>query len=205
MSFSPDLVAQVDPIGMSIQDIANRASPNMKFLRLVQGQVQRHCSIDSMTARRALLNVFNLNDESHFLSRQDAERIEQYVPEPGEPELAPSEERYGFLQQVLPQACATYDPLQELGLVKAIHTALANGRQVSSADAGDALMIILALNERAGFLSDAEAERVEMSLLDTCNHAPWIDEDEQFLYDMTLLTLEYERQFSQRPAADTTG
>lgn len=193
VSFRSELVIKESTVGMSLCDIANRSQPNMKLLRLVLGQVERSSPLESAVARRVLLGVFNLNSDAPFLAREDAQRLERHIAEHPRPDLEPDEMRYHFLRHVLTRACATINPLQESGLIREVHAALAQGRKVSNADAADALLGILVMNEGVGYLSEVEAQRVEQELHRAYTRTPASRDDEQFLYDMTLLTIEGRR------------
>ncbi|HIE5094871.1 hypothetical protein WG628_21190 [Stenotrophomonas maltophilia] len=199
VSFRSDLVVKENTVGMSLCDIANRSQPSMKFLRLVLGQAERRVSIDSKVARNALLGVFNLNSDTPFLAREDAERVEQHIADDARPDLESYQVRYRFLRHVLTRACRSVNPLRELDLLKATHAALEDGRRISSSDAGDALLCILLMNDGLDFLSAREAGRVELGLRHAYARVRGSEQDHQFLYDMTVLALEGRR--AQSPSA----
>ncbi|HDS1578260.1 TPA: hypothetical protein QEL15_000279 [Stenotrophomonas maltophilia] len=189
VSFSPDVVASVSPVGMSVQDIANRTLPDMKFLRLVLGDAKRGFSIDTSTARTALLGVFNLNDQRRFLAPAEAEQVEQHITEQRRPPLAPYEARYRFLRTMLDRACATLDSRREVVAVIDAWQALQQGHRIRSADEADALLGILVMNERLGLLSRREVEDVEENLGRACSRQRANEDEKRFLAEMMQLVL----------------
>ena len=189
VSFHPDLIAHESPIGMSLQHVANRARPNMKFVRLVLGQAQRNIPLDTATAQSALLAVYNFNQDAPFLAPEDAERVEQHIAEARRPPLAPYETRYHFLREVLAQAWAAIDaPRQCLALFEVIKAG-EQGRRIPNADAADALLAILLMDDRLGLLTDNEACHVEESLQRAYYRQRSSPEEQQFLCETAKLAL----------------
>lgn len=194
VSFSHNVIANETPIGMSVRDIANRAQPNMKFLRLLLGDLKRGFSIDTTTARAALLGVFNLNDECRFLAPVEAEQVEHDIIEQRRPPLAPYETRHHFLRSVLTRACATLESPREVTAVINVSRAFEQGHRIATADEADALLGILVMDKQLGFLSKRELEDVEANLERACSRQRANEDEKRFLAEMTQLAL------SGRPA-----
>ncbi|WP_294993133.1 hypothetical protein [uncultured Stenotrophomonas sp.] len=187
--FSDQLVAHESPVAMSVQDIANRAQPDLKLLRAVLGQLRQGAAIDAGSAHSALLGVFNRNDDHHFLAPEQAAQVEQYIIGPRRSLSGPFDRRHRFLRSVLTQASATFDRQRAAISVAEFNEALIEGRNVGSADAGDVLLAILVMNEHLDFLSGPELDEVERSLARACARRRVDEDDRLLLFEMTQRAL----------------